>query len=167
MRSPLAVVRRGGCLAWLGSRRNCNDRGLEASVLDGVVTRKRDYDVGGVDKGPGVATLREHSRRNGYGIHRHVSSGQVGVIFNLDGRVCRTPAENSLQPPGCCILATVDLDEKMLFITMLLVNSYCLGTRRQQWMPFRPPFATVGELFMKNMISCRIKLISLLFYRFI
>ena len=37
-------------------------------------------------------------------------------------------------------MATVDLDEKMLFITMLLVNSFCLGTRRQQWMPFRPPF---------------------------
>jgi hypothetical protein len=50
-------------------------------------------------------------------------------------------------------MATVDLDEKMLFITMLLVNSYCLGTRRQQWMPFRPPFSTTGEQLVKNASS--------------
>jgi hypothetical protein len=33
---------------------------------------------------------------------------------------------------------------------MLLVYSYCLGARRQQWMPFWPPFATVGEQFVEN-----------------
>ena len=54
-----------------------------------------------------------------------------------------------------------------LFINMLVVYWYCLGTRRRHWMPFRPPFLTVGERLVKNKMSCRIKLISLLFYRFI
>ena len=38
----------------------------------------------------------------------------------------------------------------MLFKSMLLVYLYCLGARRRQWMPFGPPFATTGELFIKN-----------------
>ncbi len=28
-----------------------------------------------------------------------------------------------------------------------------MGARRQQWMPFWPPFLMVGELFVKNMSS--------------
>jgi hypothetical protein len=54
-----------------------------------------------------------------------------------------------------------------LFITMLLVYSYCLGTRRQRWMPFWPPFLAAGERFVENKMSSIIKLISLLFYQFI
>ena len=50
---------------------------------------------------------------------------------------------------------------------MLFVYSYCLGARRQQLMPFRPPFLAAGERFVENKMSCRIRLISLLFYRFI
>jgi len=50
-----------------------------------------------------------------------------------------------------------------LFISMLLVYSYSLGARRQQWMPFRPPFATAGKQLVENKMSCRIQLISLLF----
>jgi hypothetical protein len=50
---------------------------------------------------------------------------------------------------------------------MLLVYLYCLGARRQLWMPFRQPFLAAGEQFVENKMSCRIKLISLLFYRFI
>ncbi len=40
-----------------------------------------------------------------------------------------------------------------------------MGARRQRWMPFRLPFATAGERFVKNTSSSTIKLISLLFYR--
>ena len=54
-----------------------------------------------------------------------------------------------------------------LFISMLLVYSYYFGTRRRQWMLFRPPFMAMGERLVENKISCRIKLISLFFYRFI
>ncbi len=42
---------------------------------------------------------------------------------------------------------------------MLLVYSYCLGTRRRHWMPFRPPFAMAGKRLANNKMSCRIKLI--------
>jgi len=49
-----------------------------------------------------------------------------------------------------------------LFITMLFIYLYCLGTRRQQWMQLRPPFLAAGERFVENKMSCRIKLISLL-----
>ncbi len=54
----------------------------------------------------------------------------------------------------------------MLFISIsiLLVYLYCLGARRRQWIPFRPPFATAGERFIENTSSSRIKLISLSFY---
>jgi hypothetical protein len=54
-----------------------------------------------------------------------------------------------------------------LFISMFLVYLYCLGARRRQWMPFRPPFVMAGEQLVENKMSCRIKKISLLFYRFI
>jgi hypothetical protein len=33
-----------------------------------------------------------------------------------------------------------------------------MGACRQQWMPFRPPFLTAGEQFVKNTISSKIKL---------
>ena len=42
-----------------------------------------------------------------------------------------------------------------------------LGTHRQRWMPFRPPFLAAGERFVENKMSCSIKLISLLFYWFL
>ena len=51
-----------------------------------------------------------------------------------------------------------------MFISMLLVYLYCLGARRQQLMPFWPPFAMAGERLVKNSSSSRIKLISLLVY---
>jgi len=59
-----------------------------------------------------------------------------------------------------------------LFTTMIVVYSDCLGARRQRWMLFRPPFLVAGELniyvyiewFVKNMSSCRNKLISRLIY---
>jgi hypothetical protein len=49
---------------------------------------------------------------------------------------------------------------------MLLVYSYCSGTRRQQWMPFWPPFLTAGKQFVKNRISSKNKSTMLLFYCF-
>jgi len=52
------------------------------------------------------------------------------------------------------------------FITMLLVYFNSSGARRQRWMPFWPPFLAADEQVVKNKISCRIKLISLLFYQF-
>ena len=47
---------------------------------------------------------------------------------------------------------------------MLLFYSYCLGTRRQWWMPFRTPFATAGEQFVENTISSTIKLREIFLY---
>jgi hypothetical protein len=49
---------------------------------------------------------------------------------------------------------------------MLLVYSYCLGARRQRWMPFQPPFVMVGEQFVENTSSSTIKLITRLFQPF-
>ncbi len=40
-----------------------------------------------------------------------------------------------------------------------------MGACRQQWMPFRPPFLTAGEQFVKNTSSHRIKWITQLFYQ--
>ena len=54
-----------------------------------------------------------------------------------------------------------------MFISMLWTYSYNMGARRRLWMPFWPPFSTVCERFVKNTSSSRIKLIKLLFYRFI
>ncbi len=42
-----------------------------------------------------------------------------------------------------------------------------MGARRQQWMPFQPPFSTAGEQFVKNTISSKIKLTTPLFYCFL
>ncbi len=39
----------------------------------------------------------------------------------------------------------------------LLVCNYVMGSRRGWWMPFRPPFSTVGKWFIKNTSSCIIK----------
>jgi hypothetical protein len=50
---------------------------------------------------------------------------------------------------------------------MLWTQSYVCGACRRWWVPFRPPFATVGERFVKNTIRSTIKLIMLLFKRFI
>ena len=52
----------------------------------------------------------------------------------------------------------------MLFISIsiLLVYLYCLGARRRQWMPFRPPFAMAGEQFIENASSNTNKIIPLL-----
>jgi hypothetical protein len=41
-----------------------------------------------------------------------------------------------------------------------------MGARHQQWMPFRPPFLTAGERFVKNTSISRIKLTTPLFYPF-
>ena len=40
-----------------------------------------------------------------------------------------------------------------------------MGARRQQWMPFWPPFLMAGEQFVENTSSCGIKLIAMLFYQ--
>jgi hypothetical protein len=40
-----------------------------------------------------------------------------------------------------------------------------MGACRRQGMPFWPPFLTVGEQFVENMSSPRIKLITWLFYQ--
>jgi len=50
-----------------------------------------------------------------------------------------------------------------MFISMLLTYLYYVGARRQWWMPFRTPFATAGERFVKDMVSSTIKLITRLF----
>jgi len=54
-----------------------------------------------------------------------------------------------------------------MFISMLFTYSYYMGARRRWWVPFRTPFTTVGERFVENTSSSRIKLIKWLFYRFI
>jgi hypothetical protein len=54
-----------------------------------------------------------------------------------------------------------------MFISILLTYSYCLGTRRRWWMPFRPPFLTACERFAENTSSSTINLFKQLFYRFI
>ena len=54
-----------------------------------------------------------------------------------------------------------------MFISMLSTYSYNMGTRRQRWMQFWPPFLTACERFVKNTSSSRIKLIKRLFYCFI
>ncbi len=41
-----------------------------------------------------------------------------------------------------------------------------MGARRRQWMPFWPPFLTVGKQFVENTSSSRIKLTTPLFYCF-
>jgi hypothetical protein len=37
-----------------------------------------------------------------------------------------------------------------------------LGARRQQWMPFRPPFLSAGERFVKSKMSFRIFFFSVI-----
>ena len=38
-----------------------------------------------------------------------------------------------------------------------------MGVHRRQWMPFRQPFSTASERYVKNTSSCRIKLFTLFF----
>jgi hypothetical protein len=42
---------------------------------------------------------------------------------------------------------------------------YIMGARRRRCMPFWPPLFMVGEHFVKNVSSPRIKLITQLFYQ--